>query len=171
MNKDNQLLSSHLDKGWMAGIIDGEGCLQLAHQKYHKDKVHFRPQISICNTNPEIIKNVCRIAKDNGLPLYILNFKPFSDPKRKRFLWKVQIMGLKRCKQWIEYISDSLMGKKVQAQILKDFINYRLSLPHGSPITQTDFDYKESISKANQAFKGELINDYTLDLSNNDMKI
>lgn len=161
MNRDNQPLSSHLDKGWLAGIIDGEGCLQLARQRY-RNQIHFRPQIVIGNTNPSIIDNIVKIAKANDLPVYVMTReKPAFRSKRKS--WVMQIMGLKRCQKWIEYIGDELVGKKQQAEIMKDYIDYRLSQPPAhskfNTFGEKDFQFKERITKANQLYKGELLND------------
>jgi len=165
---DNQQERSHFNKGWLAGIIDGEGCLQLAKQRY-KGKYHYRPLISIGNTNPEIIEKVIEIAKENK-PYYVLNRKKPAF-RSKRESWVVSSFGFQRCKVWLEYLGDSLQGKNVQARLMKEYIDYRLSLPHAYDVTEKDDNYKKAISEANQRFKGEIPNDYTPSRTDNVRKI
>ena len=151
----NQPLSSGSLLGWLAGIIDGEGCLQLAKQKY-KDKFHFRPQLVIGNTNPIIIDKLVEIARSNNLPVYLLNRSFVAQNSRAEYVI-LQVMGLKRIKQWLEVVSPYLFGKKEQAKIILDYINYRLSLPNPAKgivrFGEKDLQYKSMLDEANHRFR------------------
>ena len=170
---DNQQPSSFFDKGWLAGIIDGEGCLQLAKQKY-KDRFHYRPQISIRNCNPLIIEKIREICIKNGLSFYAITRLPKGKMRITNYV--VQIFGLKRCLKWIEFIDGSLVGKQKQLDIMKKFVSYRLSI---EPVFKKGFrsfgdkdeEYKLEMNKANALYRTERLNDYTLDKSKNDLMV
>lgn len=170
---DNQQPSSFFDKGWLAGIIDGEGCLQLAKQKY-KDRFHYRPQISISNCNPLIIEKIREICIKNGLSFYAITRLPKGKMRITNYV--VQIFGLKRCLKWIEFIDGSLVGKQKQLDIMKKFVSYRLSI---EPVFKKGFrsfgdkdeEYKLEMNKANALYRTERLNDYTLDKSKNDLMV
>lgn len=151
----NQPPSSCSLKGWLAGIIDGEGCLQLAHQRY-KDRYHYRPQLVIGNTNPLIIEKIREIAIQNDLPVYFQD-RGFAALNSKSQTVALQIMGLKRVKKWLDFITPYLYGKKQQAEIISNYIDYRLSQPNptkGKPtFGDKDREYRIMLDTANHQYR------------------
>jgi hypothetical protein len=161
----NQQERSSYEKGWLAGIIDGEGHITLARQPY-RSKHHYRPMICIANTNYGIIEKIVEIAKNNYLPVYV--FSPKPAPKSKRKIWRVQINGLKRTKIWADYLTGQLVGKKEPLNILSRYIDYRLSIPMNTisgsiNVSEKDEAFKKEMMEANHKYKGEILNDYTLE--------
>lgn len=170
---DNQQLSSFFDKGWLAGIIDGEGCLQLAKQKY-RDRLHYRPQISISNCNPLVIEKIREICIRNGLSFYAITRLPKGKMKLTNYV--VQIFGLRRCLKWIEFLDGNLVGKQKQLEIMKRFVAYRLSIEPSykkgfRSFGQEDENFKSEMNRANSLYRTERLNDYTLDKSKNDLMV
>ena len=164
----NQQERSSFNKGWLAGIIDGEGHITLARQPY-RSKHHYRPMITVGNTNPLIIKKIVDIAQENNLPVYV--FTPKPGIKSKRTYWRIQLIGIKRCAKWAEFLRGSLVGKNEQLDILDKYISYRLSIPiNTSPksinVSEKDEMFKDRMMKANNLYKGEILNDYTLETHN-----
>ena len=170
---DNQQLSSFFDKGWLAGIIDGECCLQLAKQKY-KDRLHYRPQISISNCNPLMIEKIRENWIRNGLPVYAITIRPKGKMKLTNYFG--QIFGLRRCLKWIEFLDGNLVGKQKQLERMKRVVAYRLSIEPSykkgfRSFGQEDEDFKSEMNRANALYRTERLNDYTLDKSKNDLMV
>jgi len=162
MDRDNQQPSSYFDKGWLAGIIDGEGCIQLARQPY-RGKHHYRPMFSISNTNPHVIDNIVRISKANDLPVYVMTRKKAAIGSTCP-TYVMQIIGIKRMQKWLEYIGDSLVGKDRPLQVMREYIEYRLSLPKTTTpgvhnVSEKDEIFKERMTQANRLHKSERLND------------
>lgn len=151
----NQPPSSSIKLGWLAGIIDGEGCLQLAKQKY-RDRFHYRPQIVIGNTNPKIIEEIRNIAKEFELPIYILE-KRYRAMNSTSMTEVVQIMGLKRVQKWLEIITPYLIGKKEQAIIVKNFIQHRLEQPNSfsglNTFGEKDLEFRKMLDLVNHQYR------------------
>lgn len=151
----NQQPSSTAKLGWLAGIIDGEGCLQLARQKY-KDRYHFRPQIVIGNTNTEIITEIVAIAKAHNLPVYVMD-RHYAAQNSLCTTQVIQIMGLQRVSSWLSVVSPYLVGKKKQAEVLQHFIKYRLSQPKpfkgSNTFGEKDLDFRSQLDKANHQYR------------------
>lgn len=162
---DNQQLSSQYNIGWLAGIIDGEGCFQIAKQKRPNKTFYFRPQIVIGNTNVAIIENISKIAKELELPYYILTREKATHISTRPF-HVLTVIGLKRCQKWIDIVHDKVVGKSEQAKIMKEFIEHRLQQPVNSRkgecnLTDKDYQLREAMLKSNLRYKGQLLNDYT----------
>ena len=43
------------DAAWLAGIIDGEGCISTTYANGTKSKYHYRCRVEVRNTNPFMI--------------------------------------------------------------------------------------------------------------------
>jgi len=142
-------------KGWLGGIIDGEGCLQLAKQKY-KDRFHFRPQLVISNNNLLIIEKIREVARLNNLPVYFMN-RGYAAKDATAKTIALQIMGLRRVKLWLDCLTPYIFGKREQAEIISQYIDYRLSLPNSSRgiirFGEKDMDFKERLNKANHRWQ------------------
>lgn len=156
----NQHPSNGIALGWLAGIIDGEGCFQLASQRYRERRQHYRPQIVIANNNTDIIDACVEIAKNNNLPTYVMLRKPPKQFQADRYV--IQIIGLKRCLAWIDVIEPYLIGKKKQANIVRDYIKYRLSIPHADKLNShvstwgdTDHEFRHKLDAANAQYNSK----------------
>ena len=54
-----------IDKGWLAGIIDGEGCLYIHKSKAPKTAIHthkYHPEMQVVGTDPHIIQRCLDIT-------------------------------------------------------------------------------------------------------------
>jgi len=114
----------HFYIGYLLGILDADGSFQLG-----KDgKGHYIPEITIANTNNSIIEKIIEALKFLGLTGYVWT------AKRKRKRWKpvhrVVIKGIKRVARTLELLNNYNFGKKDRALVLKEFCDYRLSIPH-----------------------------------------
>ena len=104
---------------WLAGIIDGEGCITISTDK----QKFFRTYITVNNNNPYLIQRVGEILSELNIKFYYL-LKKRNNPKHKETL-VINITGLGSCRKLIENIFLYLVGKKEQAEIMLKYINSR----------------------------------------------
>ena len=113
---DNHAEKLYFAKGYLAGLIDGEGSLTINVHRFRK-KMKLQVSIQITNTNPEIMLVVAEMAKYLKLPFYFQESKRITKNKP---VTRMLIHGLKRCKRWLEIIP--IKGKIKEAEILNKFI-------------------------------------------------
>jgi len=61
--KSNLLIISETDLAWLAGIIDGEGCIGFTTTRTQKGNIAFQPAIRIGNTDKSLIQKASQIFK------------------------------------------------------------------------------------------------------------
>lgn len=101
------------EKGYVAGIIDGEGTITFANMK----KKRPTPKITLANTNFELIDYLQRII--GGQIVY-----PKKHPDRKAVA-VLNIQGLRNCLPLLMSISQDLIVKKKHAQLMLDWCDVR----------------------------------------------
>ena len=110
--------------GWLAGILDGEGNMQLL-----PNSQHLRPVvIALTNTNPLLIQAVVDLLTKAELHHRVQNLSngPSWDNKWKP-AWSVAIGRIDDMKAFLTMVEPHLIGKKEQAQILLKFLRPRRS--------------------------------------------
>lgn len=131
---------------WLAGFMDGEGC--VCFNKTVKKGDSYNPTISIVNTHWPTIERVTNILSALGIPFWI------SSPKaRLKSYWKqdwaVVIRGFKRVKPFLEIITPHLYTKREQAEKVLQFINLRLSKPNHAPYGAEELEIIQAVSRLN----------------------
>jgi hypothetical protein len=109
---------------WLGGILDGEGTLTII-EKRRKNKVGsiYQPAITLVNTDKKIIERCIEILKENEIPHWVHFYDKTKKWKRR---WRIEVGGLKRVAKSIPILSEFLVGKREQADILKEFCDLRL---------------------------------------------
>jgi hypothetical protein len=83
---------SPTDAAWLAGILDGEGCVSLNSANHGHLRAYF-PRVSVTNTDLRMIEKIQEITGIGGV-----YYRPASGNWRERWHWDVQniedIMGL-----------------------------------------------------------------------------
>ena len=122
---ENETIIGHLteeEKGYIAGIIDGEGCIHAAKRKRKDGKHLLILQIRISNTSKPLIDWLI-----NKLPRGVsYNFKPsFTDKKsrRNRTVYHWSFAGTRKVKIFLKEIAPYLVIKKKQAIIASSYRN------------------------------------------------
>ena len=128
---DNQQERLLFEIGWFSGILDGEGCFSIYRQRY-RGKYHYRPSITIANTNPKIIEYLHQILKKLDIGHYIIWLKKPKDGNLP--VGRVDILGLKRCKKFIDKMDKFVVNKRREFIVLKSFVAHRLAQPWPTPI-------------------------------------
>lgn len=101
-----------LDKGWIAGIIDGEGCFLIHRTKTPNrvNKYKYSPELYVCNSEKEIIDKCYELTKIGN----VHKRKGRKEGYRDQWIWTVTPRPLR---QLIPQIKKALI-KKDQAEII-----------------------------------------------------
>lgn len=117
---------------WLGGIIDGEGCITINHHMmYHRHKTKtkqsllFAPAIIIVNTNRILIDKCQEILRNAGIAFYV-TYSPGKEKVKEK--WSISIIGIKRCVRALNIISHYLIGKREEANLVKEFCETRLAV-------------------------------------------
>jgi len=117
---DNQQATvSETEKGWLAGIIDGEGCIHIDINP--RGGAH--PYLTVTNSNEIIIEKVLDIWHRLGIGARVQTRHKDRNPVKD-----VQVIGFKRLKPALVAIMPYLVGKTDEALLLYRFVESRLSL-------------------------------------------
>jgi hypothetical protein len=108
---------------WLAGIIDGEGCLTISRLKKQD---FYSTALSIHNTNLNLIKEVMFVLNSIKIPFTSSETPP--QKLSKLLQYSIYIRNREDLLKFLNLIIPYLIGKKDQAEILKQFIESRLEV-------------------------------------------
>lgn len=109
------------DRVWMAAMVDAEGCI-CGHEYINNDKVKTNLYISITNSNTAIIEKCDAVFPQQVRHIYLKGGKKNVDVYR----WDVEQMEVKQ--QFIKEIYPHLVGKRKQAVLAYNFLQYQKEL-------------------------------------------
>lgn len=143
---------------WLAGIIDGEGNLDLNKRyglkyknAYGEYTSHWnRPRIIIGNTDARMISKVSFIYDKLGNKFWYHIVKR-KNKNHKPCLWVITI-GIRNVAKVLDAVYPWLTTKKSQAEILMDYCEWR---------TRSFGDTGKGIPKSEQSRSHELVPEYT----------
>ena len=113
--------------GWLAGVIEGEGCITICTAtNYNKtDGKYLFPLITITNTDPRLIKKVSEILyKLGAIYHYQLNMRNNMTGMARPTI-KISVKGMGSCRKVIKMVYSELTCKIEQADTMLEFINHR----------------------------------------------
>jgi hypothetical protein len=123
MELDNQQEKMISDLSWLAAAWESEGHFTLSWQKLHGQFDRVRPICGLTNTDLIFINEAISILKKYDLSYYVITRNGTN-----RLRYDVHIWGIKRVHRFLNAIYPYLRSKKDRAKILKDFVDFRLSL-------------------------------------------
>lgn len=110
---------SETEKSYLAGIIDGEGCIMVIHHKPSSKSGHrweyWTLRVSVCNTNKLLIDWILERCGGN-FQISVSKIKTYKDT----YTWRVDS---KRAKPILELILPYLILKKDQALLALEMIS------------------------------------------------
>jgi hypothetical protein len=114
---------------WLAGVIEGEGCISVkwglqTNQKHYGDN-RIRTIVNIYNTNPYLIKKIGEVLVENEIPFCQCG-STRSNGERPGVA--VIVDGKQRVKKLLNLVLPYLVGKRRQAELTLELIDYRESL-------------------------------------------
>lgn len=123
---DNIKLSD-AERGYIAGIIDGEGTIRICKCNQSINRTEFfAPMISICNTHGAMmgkIRDLLQVGRFYREDRIHLKHKP-------KFVYTVA--SIEGCNIVLNLIFDLLIVKKSQAELLKEFLTIKETKDRGT---------------------------------------
>ena len=113
---------SEFEKGFIAGMIEGEGCLTFINDISQKFRV-ISPRVSISNTSLPLLK-YCKKIIGKGC---IVQQK--VDNKNRKCWYDLKLKSQRDILELLTLINPHLVSKRKDAEILLEFIKSRLSKP------------------------------------------
>ena len=111
------------EKGWLAGIWDGEGTITLAYASKCVLKPVVKPHISVSNTNVHIIDHAIFLLDKAGIKLYISTHKGRN--RNQQDYYSAAITNIDGCEKLCKLLKDYLVGKLPQCNIMLRFLENR----------------------------------------------
>jgi len=139
-----------LDLGWLIGAIEGEGTLTLVvHRKLKRGYVYWYvvPYCMIANTELPFIEKFMKICKEFNIGCYKMEKRATGN---RKLCYSVRIAGLKRMENLLNLIQEHLVIKTEQAKIIREFINYRKSVPLKTPYGEYEKSLRDKIQSLNK---------------------
>lgn len=127
------------DKAWLAGIIDGEGCISLFRRS-----TYYVPSVKIANTNEKLINRCKEILEEVGIEYYI-RYSDRGERKNAKPAWELVLESRPRVVAVLELILPYLVSKDEQAKLVLDWCS-----KSKRKSTETQEHYLDNIRKLNQ---------------------
>lgn len=159
---NQQTTNLELDLSFLAGLMEGEGCFSL-HRRVRTDRrtlrkseaapvLNYAVHIAVSNSDYRLIEEVHNILDKIEVGHYIqwhgtglkkgsLNPVNGKTVKAVRAVGQINILGMKRCKKFLELITPYLRIKKDQAECMAEWIERRLSIPTHKAIAERGTTY------------------------------
>lgn len=113
------------DRAWLAGIVDGEGCISLFTNQERDGSTKLKPVVNFVNTDMGIVNKALSILEQGNVTPYIV--KRVHKNTKHRDCIEVKTTSQIQIKKWLELVLPYLFGiKKQKAEILLRFINRRI---------------------------------------------
>lgn len=129
---------------WLAGLIDGDGCVGIFRCGMRRQKV-FTPSVQIsltCRLTYEYLDDMFKFFQFG-------HHWTIKKPQKKTHkpIWNVEIKGLRRVRKLIENIGPYLVTKKREAELVYKYITSRLSKSQKAPYSKEELDWIDQIHK------------------------
>lgn len=113
---------------WLAGVLDGEGCIAAYWQMTGKDMAGpgFRVMVKFSGAHPALIEKTTQVLKDIGVGFSVMVHKR-KNPGEKATA-EVVVAGKGRIRKLLNILCRHLTEKKRQAELMLELIAYRESL-------------------------------------------
>lgn len=147
-NAEIQSTSREVDLAWLAGILDGEGCLELGMKIAKQNgKKYLSPKVRIYNTDIRMIRKVSNIYEQHNLVFfYTLGTNGQKRSERTGKLWKTQIgicvTSQGSTRKLLELTLPYLGNKQLMAKIMIDLIAFVQKCPKGG--NSLRFEYADT---------------------------
>lgn len=123
---------------WLAGFLDADGSIRLSKGwKNKKGQFSLVPQITIHNTSYNTLEHVANILT-TIIPSYQLSWKKRTSPNHAE-LASVVVMGIKRSKPLLKALLPYLVTKKLEGELLMEFIRIRESQNHNHSYSEKEY--------------------------------
>lgn len=132
---------------WVAGFFDGDGCIAATLQKARYP--YLRCQFA--NKDVATLKHVAELLAAEGIAT-TWSVHPSANGT---YLW---VNGFEASKRLLELLLPYLVGKRHQAELALEWVEYREALQRGSKSDELSMTYVEAIKKAKEVFPSTVPN-------------
>lgn len=134
------------DRAWLAGIIDGEGCIAFFSNQEKNGCTKLKPSINFVNTDMDLVNKALKILTEAGINVYIA--KRVHKNERHHDVIEVKASALPQIQKWIELVLPYLQSiKRAKGEILLRYVvrrQERLSEKGRNDLaTYTEEDWKD----------------------------
>jgi intein/homing endonuclease len=120
-------MSSEANLAYLAGIVDGEGCIYICKNKSNSE---YTKRIVISNTNLELINKIKSMLEIEGIKSKI--YRSGNNARNQHPNWKIgygiYITDNENILKFMYKIIDYLIAKKKNAEIMIDLLSNKISL-------------------------------------------
>lgn len=127
------------EAAWLAGIIDGEGCISLFRRS-----TYYVPAVKISNTNEKLI-NKCKQILDDADIQYCVRYSDRGERKNAKPAWELTLESRPRVIAVLNLVLPYLVAKTEQAELVLDWCSEGKRSPEA-----TKADYIDNIRVLNQ---------------------
>jgi hypothetical protein len=146
-----QSIRREVDLAWLAGIIDGEGCLSVDLKKADNGKSYLMPKVRIINTDVRMIQKCARIYVELGVVFY------YNINKKRRDHWLDQtaiiISSQGSSVKVLKAIMPHLANKQEIAGVMLSIIEYVQRFPKGGNTVAHDYTTDATFHNLMQRWK------------------
>lgn len=131
-NTQERLKADEFKLGWLAAMVDGEGCLTFTLQKDRKpDSYYPIPFACISGTNTDSIQRTVDYLNHFNVPNYVFTSTPKGTKSKLageayKDCMTIRIWGMRRVNKFLSFITPYLIEKKPQAEIMLRFARDRI---------------------------------------------
>lgn len=155
MNTRGQSAGNSEELAWLAGFVDGEGCININRRNMKKRPgsdvrtLMLQPSFQVGNTNVDTMEYIYKLLHDLGVGAWMRQTK-VAKPKKWKPLLTIQVVGQKRVKKLLEVLSPFLRTKRPQAENVLKFIESREAKPQGAAYSDQELQCADESSRLNK---------------------
>jgi len=130
---------------WLAGIVDGEGCITMFYHREKNGKGKYCPTVSIVNNDVTIINEAIKITRGLGANFHVQERRQTNPKWNNGFALITRNMDY--IKVTLEAILPYLIGKRDKAGLLLEYVNKRITSGKHTPYDPLAEDYLKAIKQ------------------------
>lgn len=152
-NAPMQSISREGDLAWLAGIIDGEGCLSVDLKMADNGKKYLMPKIRVINTDVRMVQKCARIYVDLNVVFYYNINKKRKDHYKDQMAIIVSSQGSSM--KVLNAIIPYLANKQEIAIVMLKIIELVQAYPKGGNTSSYDYTADETFIKLMEQWNSE----------------
>jgi hypothetical protein len=147
-----EIVLTDFERGWLLGLIEGEGTITIKNQGSKNRPNHQYPQatIIVCNTIPELLREVKAVVGPGIIKRPHGGGKGFGTTYRRSTAWEYYLTGNKSVGQILELLGDSFIVKKDVAALVLAYCQSRSSNLR-QPLSDYETDIIQTVHRLNTA--------------------
>jgi hypothetical protein len=117
-----------LDIAWLAGVFDGEGCVQVMKAKRKHGVVFYTVAFSIANTSPRLLNRCMSVLASIGVKASIYDVD--DKPETNRQAYVLRVSRKHDVKKVLLALHDQITGKRDEVDVALWFLGRQCAEPH-----------------------------------------